>query len=134
MIEKWDAWSTSRLSQRPSEPVYFIEEIWISSLKNTQADLTLDQWTHTKNISLVWTLVRLYNKPDQSRQGFALESNNVLALSSRLSSYMKSAKANKPEWWSLTASFHACGDQALAWRWARWLDKFRLRFEFQVPN
>ena len=53
-------------------------------LKNTQADLTHDQWTHTKNISLVWTLVRLYNKPDQSRQGFALESNNVLALSSSL--------------------------------------------------
>ena len=66
MIGKSDAWSTSRLSQRPSEPVYFIEEIWISSLKNTQADLTLDQLTHTRNISLVWTLVRLYNKPDLS--------------------------------------------------------------------
>ena len=45
---------------------------------------------------------------------------------------MKSAKANKPEWWSLTASFHACGDQAVARQWARWLDKFHSSFEFQA--
>ena len=34
-----DAWLTSRLSHRPSDPVYYIEDCWMSCLFGLQSSL-----------------------------------------------------------------------------------------------
>ena len=86
MLGTSDAWSMSRLSHRPNEPEYYIEDCWISDIDTSQSNLIYNcvhsSWSRGMNIywqRCAWECSP--NCPHKSFRNFWLANRKFLFIS-----------------------------------------------------